>query len=196
MDCWWIEVFKYAMYLDFPNNETIAPSDYIPTHTMRRKKIKWMGDSPLLAILLQLTLQSRRIYVDQGGKSCRGLLEQLIGKPFWAKHLCSPFLFFAITMTSRLSSCRMSLVPNTTDSMAWVLSTTVIFGSICAKFVVISEGTKLCCSTKLLTIDCKLCVLSEKSSFHDWPNLIMNTSKCNTRLLCDSTLNLLNLSLH
>jgi hypothetical protein len=24
----------------------------------------------------------------------------------------------------------------------------------------------------------------------------MNTSKCNTRLLCDSTLNLLNLSLH
>jgi hypothetical protein len=27
------------MYLDFPNNETIAPSDYIPAHAIKGKKI-------------------------------------------------------------------------------------------------------------------------------------------------------------
>jgi hypothetical protein len=30
------------MYLDFPNNEIITPSNYIPAHTMKGKKImKW-----------------------------------------------------------------------------------------------------------------------------------------------------------
>jgi hypothetical protein len=44
------------MYLDFPNNETIAPNNYIPTHTTKGKNKNEMGDSPLLAILLLPTL--------------------------------------------------------------------------------------------------------------------------------------------
>jgi hypothetical protein len=63
------------MYLDFPNNETIAPSNYILAHTMKGKKNNEMGDSPLLTIMLLPTLQYQCISVDQGGESCRGLLE-------------------------------------------------------------------------------------------------------------------------
>jgi hypothetical protein len=65
------------MYLDFPNNETIAPSDYILAHIMKGKKNYEMGDSPLLAIMLLPTLQYRCISIDQVGESCKVLLDQL-----------------------------------------------------------------------------------------------------------------------
>jgi hypothetical protein len=68
--------------------------------------------------------------------------------------LRSPSLFIAITTISRLSNFRMSSVPNAMDSMAWALSTIVIFGSICVQTTMILEGFELCYSTKLLGVDC------------------------------------------
>ncbi len=58
------------------------------------------------------------------------------------------------TMTLKLLSFRMSLVPNATNLMEWVLSKIMIFSSICVKSALISKITKLCCSTKLLVVDC------------------------------------------
>jgi hypothetical protein len=63
--------------------------------------------------------------------------------------------------------------------MAWALSWTVIFNSICAKSIVISKSIELYCSTKLL------------STYY-----MFFLGKCNTNSLCVSILNLLNMSFH
>ncbi len=64
---------------------------HFSTHN-ERKNNNEMGDSPLLAIMLLSTLQYQCIFIDQGGKSCKGLLEQLLAKTFEAK-FCAFLLY-------------------------------------------------------------------------------------------------------